>query len=301
LAKPRKPSTEDLSRYAATAKAGEFIFREGDLTNDLYILEEGRVELIRQDNGASRVVATLGPGELFGELALLEDQPRDLTVRAVEDCTLLKLDYATLTDLIRENPQVALQSLRRLSRRLRDQEKALVSAAGSRASSASRAASAGSANSGSAAGAGALGSSGEGAAAAADGFAIAAATPSIAGSGDPLFAAANRPLVSPRLVHLKSGKAFPFADSEAVIGRGDKTSGLAPEIDLSELDRQRTTSRRHAVVFTRGEEAFVREEPGVSNGTFVNGRRIKSGSEVALAEGDRVRFGLVELVVRGGE
>jgi hypothetical protein len=292
LAKPRKPSTEDLSRYAATAKAGEFVFREGDLTNDLYILEEGRVELIRQNGGTSRVVATLGPGELFGELALLEDQPRDLTVRAVEDCTLLKLDYATLIDLIRENPQVALHGMRRLARRLRDQEKAIVSAPSSRGSSASRAAAPASSD-----GAGA----GNGQAAA-DGFAIAAATPSISGSGDPLFAAAaSRPLVAPRLVHLKSGKAFPFADAEAVIGRGDKTSGLAPEIDLSELDRQRTTSRRHAVVFTRGEEAYVREEPGVSNGTFVNGRRIKSGSEVALHEGDRVRFGLVELVVRGGE
>jgi Cyclic nucleotide-binding domain/FHA domain len=294
LAKPRKPSTEDLSRYAATAKAGEFIFREGDLTSDLYILEEGRVELIRQDGGTSRVVATLGPGELFGELALLEDQPRDLTVRAVEDCTLLKFDYTTLIDLIRENPQVALHGMRRLARRLRDQEKALVSAPASPRSSASASASRAAASASIADGAHDGG-------AAADGFAIAAATPSIGPSGDPLFAAASRPLVAPRLVHLKSGKAFPFADAEAVIGRGDKTSGLAPEIDLSELDRQRTTSRRHAVVFTRGEEAYVREEPGVSNGTFVNGRRIKSGSEVALHEGDRVRFGLVELVVRGGE
>jgi hypothetical protein len=283
LAKPRKPSTEDLSRYAATAKAGEFIFREGDLTSDLYILEEGKVELIRQDNGTPRVVATLGPGELFGELALLEDQPRDITARAVEDATLLKLDYATLIDLIRENPQVALHGLRRLSRRLRDQEKALLAAPAPRSSSRAAASEAPAVKE-------------------PDGFAIAAATPSLA-PGDPLFAAAqaSRPLVSPRLVHLKSGQAFPFAETEAVIGRGDKTSGLAPEIDLSELDRQRTTSRRHAVVFTRGDGAFVREEPGVSNGTFVNGRRIKSGSEVALAEGDRVRFGLVEMVVRGSE
>ena len=277
MAKPRKPSTEDLSRYAATAKAGEFIFREGDLTNDLYILEEGQVELIRQEGGTPRIVATLGPGELFGELALLEDQPRDITARAVEDATLLKFDYATLIDLIRENPQVALHGLRRLSRRLREQEKALLAAPPSRSSREAPPAKE------------------------PDGFAIAAATPSLV-PGDPLFAApASRPLVSPRLVHLKSGTAFPFGTDEAVIGRGDKTSGLAPEIDLSELDRQRTTSRRHAVVFARGEEAFVREEPGVSNGTFVNGRRIKSGSETALHEGDRVRFGLVELVVRGSD
>jgi CRP-like cAMP-binding protein len=257
----RKPSSEDLSRYAATVKAGDFIFREGDLTSDLYILEDGRVELMRQEAGAPHVVATLGPGELFGELALLEDQPRDLTARAATDCTLLKIDYATLIDVIRENPQVALHSLRRLSRRLCDQELAALKAA-----SASR-----------------------------------ASPPAAEAEAGDRWLTARRPLVSARLVHLKTGKAFPFASAEAVIGRGDKTSGLAPEIDLSELDRQRTTSRRHAVVFTRRDGAFVREEPGVSNGTFVNGRRIKSGTEVGLQEGDRVRFGLVELVVRGNE
>jgi pSer/pThr/pTyr-binding forkhead associated (FHA) protein len=110
-----------------------------------------------------------------------------------------------------------------------------------------------------------------------------------------------RKLTAPRLVHLKSGAAFPFASEEAVIGRGDKTHGTTVEIDLSDLDRQRTTSRRHAVVFMRGEDAFLREEPGVSNGTFVNGRRVKQGADNALQEGDRVRFGLVELVVRGSE
>jgi hypothetical protein len=279
LAKPqaRKPSTEDLSRYAATAAAGEFIFREGDLTSDLFILEDGRVELLRHEDGTPQVVATLGPGELFGELALLEDQPRDLAARAATDCTLLRLDYATLLDLIRENPQVALNGMRRLSRRLREQERAVLTAA-SRAASAPR---------------GVVG----GAVVAAVPAEAAAAGP----SGDPLVAVANRPLVSPKLVHLKSGTTFPFAQAEAVIGRGDKTHGVAPEIDLSDLDRQRTTSRRHAVVFARGTSAFVREEPGVSNGTFVNGRRIQSGAEVALQEGDRVRFGLVELVVRGSE
>jgi hypothetical protein len=287
LAKPqaRKPSTEDLSRYAATAKTGDFIFREGDLTSDLFILEDGRVELMRQEDGTPHVVATLGPGELFGELSLLEDQPRDLSARAATDCTLLKLDYATLIDLIRENPQVALNGLRRLSRRLRDQERELITAV-ARAAAAPRAAASG-AKPGAAAGA------------ALAGFPVEEAAGGL--GGDPLLAVASRPLVAPRLVHLKSGTTFPFAQAEAVIGRGDKTHGLAPEIDLSELDRQRTTSRRHAVVFTRGDGAFVREEPGVSNGTFVNGRRIASGAEVVLQEGDRVRFGLVELVVRGSE
>jgi len=273
LAKPqaRKPSTEDLSRYAATAKAGEFIFREGDLTSDLYILEDGRVELLRQQAGVPHVVATLGPGEPFGELALLEDSARDLSARAVTDCALLKLDYATLIDVIRENPQVALHSLRRLSRRLKEQELAVLTAAARPVAPASKSAK--------------------------EVFSEIESS----GAGANPISAPPRKLTAPRLVHLKSGVAFPFATDEAVIGRGDKTHGTTVEIDLSDLDRQRTTSRRHAVVFMRGEDAFLREEPGVSNGTFVNGRRVKSGAETTLQEGDRVRFGLVELVVRGSE
>ena len=267
----RKPSSEDLSRYAATAKAGEFIFREGDLTSDLYILEDGRVELLRQQAGVPHVVATLGPGEPFGELALLEDSARDLSARAVTDCALLKLDYATLIDVIRENPQVALHSLRRLSRRLKEQELAVLTAAARPVAPASKSAK--------------------------EVFSEIESS----GAGANPISAPPRKLTAPRLVHLKSGVAFPFATDEAVIGRGDKTHGTTVEIDLSDLDRQRTTSRRHAVVFMRGEDAFLREEPGVSNGTFVNGRRVKSGAETTLQEGDRVRFGLVELVVRGSE
>jgi len=266
----RKPSTEDLSRYAAAAKAGEFIFREGDLTSDLYILEDGRVELLRQQEGVPHVVATLGPGEPFGELALLEDSPRDLSARAVVDCALLKLDYATLIEVIRENPQVALHSMRRLSRRLKEQELQVLTAAARPAPSTAKSAKE-----------------------------VFSEIESSGAGVNPIIV--PRKLISPRLVHLKSGQAFPFASEEAVIGRGDKTHGTTVEIDLSDLDRQRTTSRRHAVVFMRGEDAFLREEPGVSNGTFVNGRRVKQGADNALQEGDRVRFGLVELVVRGSE
>jgi hypothetical protein len=266
----RKPSSEDLSRYAATAKAGEFIFREGDLTSDLYILEDGRVELLRQQEGVPHVVATLGPGEPFGELALLEDSPRDLSARAVVDCALLKLDYATLIEVIRENPQVALHSMRRLSRRLKEQELQVLTAAARPAPSSAKSAKE-----------------------------VFSEIESSGAGANPI--SMPRKLTSPRLVHLKSGTAFPFASEEAVIGRGDKTHGTTVEIDLSDLDRQRTTSRRHAVVFMRGEDAFLREEPGVSNGTFVNGRRVKQGADNALQEGDRVRFGLVELVVRGSE
>src|SRR5206468_6589426 len=73
-------------------------------------------------------------------LALLEDSPRDLSARAIVDCALLKLDYATLIEVIRENPQVALHSMRRLSRRLKEQELQVLTAVARPAPSSSKSA-----------------------------------------------------------------------------------------------------------------------------------------------------------------
>jgi predicted component of type VI protein secretion system len=69
---------------------------------------------------------------------------------------------------------------------------------------------------------------------------------------------------------------------------------------LSSLDAQRSLSRRHATLLRQGDEFHVREEPGVRNGTFVNGKRLKAGVPVKLKEGDEIAFGLIKTVLRLG-
>ncbi len=72
---------------------GEVIFRKGDAGDNAYIVEDGEVEAIDEEPGkGERVIATLGPGEGFGSLALMKNQPRIVTVRSRTAVTLICVD-----------------------------------------------------------------------------------------------------------------------------------------------------------------------------------------------------------------
>jgi len=81
--------------------AGETIIRQGDVGADFYLLRAGRVEVSRRDKaGAGAIVQTLGPGDFFGEMAILLDAPRVATVRAVERTSVWGLSRHDFTDLL---------------------------------------------------------------------------------------------------------------------------------------------------------------------------------------------------------
>jgi CRP-like cAMP-binding protein len=86
--------------------AGDMIIRQGETGEECYLLRSGRVEVFTQRaQGDERNLATLGPGSLFGEVALLTDEPRNATVRALEPCTLLALRRADLLEATGEDRQ----------------------------------------------------------------------------------------------------------------------------------------------------------------------------------------------------
>ncbi|HET7063738.1 MAG TPA: FHA domain-containing protein, partial [Rudaea sp.] len=85
--------------------------------------------------------------------------------------------------------------------------------------------------------------------------------------------------------------------SEFLVGRPDPVTGIQPEINLGPFDTMRTLSRRHAKILKEGGLYFVREEVGTTNGTFVNGERIKTGAAVPLKPENRLRFGSIEVEV----
>ncbi len=95
--------------------AGSVIFREGDPGHSMFIIADGAVRVER----GGREIATLGPGDFFGEMALLEYAERTATVAATADTVLLILDTDSFTDLVTEYPEIALGVMRTLSRRLR--------------------------------------------------------------------------------------------------------------------------------------------------------------------------------------
>lgn len=87
-------------------------------------------------------------------------------------------------------------------------------------------------------------------------------------------------------------------DAETLVGRIDPVTGIRPDVDLTNLDGPRSVSRRHAKIVREGGEFRVVEEIGTMNGTFVNGTRIATGAPTSLKDGDRLRFGLVDLTFR---
>ncbi len=211
-------------RFTLNVKSGDFVFREGESGADFFLIEDGRVELTAP--GDQRF--TLDVGDFFGERALVSDDPRETTAKALTPCRLVRIDRATFTAIVKLHPEIAVMMLRSLPR------------------------------------------GGGGAAPQAKGFV---------------------------LVHAATGTRFTLDGDDILVGRASKASGFAPDIDLAEFDPDKTLSRKHARVQRTPDGYFLREDEG-RNGTFVNGDRVGPGQTVRLEEGDRVRFGLVEVVFR---
>ncbi len=101
-----------------------------------------------------------------------------------------------------------------------------------------------------------------------------------------------------RLVTESGEEFFLSSEDETTVGRIDPVTGIRPDIDLAPHDNQRSVSRRHAKVTRSGSSFFVVEEIGTMNGTFVNGARIQTGQPATIKDGDRLRFGLVDMTFR---
>jgi hypothetical protein len=81
-------------------EAGQTIFKEGDKADNFYIVTEGEVEVVRGGNGSEMKIATLGPGQFFGEMGLLTGRPRMATVRATKETHLMALDASEFGNLM---------------------------------------------------------------------------------------------------------------------------------------------------------------------------------------------------------
>ena len=92
---------EDLERIADLAvprafEPGQVVFREGDASDTCYIVRSGRARAVREHSGGRTItLATFGPGDIFGELALFEDERRSATVEAIEQTSVVRCSVRT--------------------------------------------------------------------------------------------------------------------------------------------------------------------------------------------------------------
>ena len=96
---------------------GDEIFRKGDMGQEMFGLVSGKVEL----RFGNEVVATVDPSGTFGEMAIVSDAPRSLTAVAVEPSRVAVIDRSTFLSLVHETPTFAIEVMRSLADRLRDQ------------------------------------------------------------------------------------------------------------------------------------------------------------------------------------
>ena len=111
-----------LARFGRRFAAGSVVFSDGDIGTEAFLLQEGRVRLIKRVGSVERSLRLLRSGDIFGESALITGASRNSTAVAMTDGIMLVLDHATLEQVIASNPTVGMRVLRQLIRRLRDAE-----------------------------------------------------------------------------------------------------------------------------------------------------------------------------------
>lgn len=108
------------SMDAVKIAKGSILFKEGDDGEHLYVIVDGKLKLgTSSGDGRENLLSILGPGEMFGELSLFDPGPRTSTATAVTDAKLLSLSHEKVIPWLKQNPEVSLQLLTRLSQRLR--------------------------------------------------------------------------------------------------------------------------------------------------------------------------------------
>ena len=87
--------------------AGEMIFEQGQPAHHLYVIVQGKVEVFMRADSSERPIAVLGEKECFGEMAILDDEPRSASIRALEPTVVIKIARESFAELIHERPQIA--------------------------------------------------------------------------------------------------------------------------------------------------------------------------------------------------
>ena len=101
-------------------KDREIIIKQGTRGNCLYVVQEGKVEIIHETPEGDVKVAELGETEFFGEMGLFEEDVRSCTVRALGDAKILTIDKRNFYKSIRRDSSLAYRLLEKMSNRLRD-------------------------------------------------------------------------------------------------------------------------------------------------------------------------------------
>ena len=112
---------EIFDKCGRTYEGNEVIFHEGDMGNEMFIIQSGKVKITKQLNdGAEKILVILGPGDFFGEMAVIDKDVRSANAIAAEPSRLIALDEEVFEMHMQTNPKIVKKILKNLTSRLRD-------------------------------------------------------------------------------------------------------------------------------------------------------------------------------------
>lgn len=115
-----------FGKFGKTFKKDEIIFCEYEPGNSFFFLIEGKVKVAKISADSEKTLDILLPGEIFGEMAILEDAPRSATMIAIDDVKVLEFNKANFNGLMRSKPELTIKLLRTFAKRIYDQKRRLM-------------------------------------------------------------------------------------------------------------------------------------------------------------------------------
>jgi CRP-like cAMP-binding protein len=112
--------TKLYQRFGRSVSPGEVVFSEGDSGDQMFIIQEGRVKISKSIGGREHVLSTMGKGDFFGEMAIVNNVSRTATVTALTNVHLLAFNREGFLSMINKNAKIALNIIDKLCRRLQN-------------------------------------------------------------------------------------------------------------------------------------------------------------------------------------
>ena len=109
-----------FQRFGREFPKGTVLFREGEPGREMYVVQAGKVNITKTVRDTEKVLATLGPGEFFGEMSILNNKPRSAGAIIAEDAKLLVIDPRTFEAMLRGNTEIAVRLIKKLGERLQE-------------------------------------------------------------------------------------------------------------------------------------------------------------------------------------
>lgn len=248
-----------LKKFITKYKAGTVICKKDDIQTDFFIINKGKIQLKNDENG--QILTTLGKGDFFGEESLNNEQKAIYTVEVIEDADMIKIPYISLTEMLKQMPDIALKILKKLSEKHIKIQSVLLSMAAS-------------------------------------GPPVTAKAPDKEVKKEDQTAEKIGPEIKAYLIIQRSNRIVQLTKTQTVLGRRDYTTGFVPDIDLTDEDEEKYISRKHSQVLFKDGKFYLSEEPGAINGTFLNGNKLQTGVKHELKNEDEITLCQLNVVFK---